>query len=140
MQEREEKFRPLSQEELELEVRAMRWLYKKGISIEDIRRFTVYQTEGNCVAKYYPLKHFAVRRVIPFSNTPLEAQIKALPALKSRFRIFPKKVWTKRKIQGAFVPIWSEAEIRSLLGLKPKKEPKAKIDKESHKIILTLDF
>ena len=142
IQEQEELSRPLTQDELETAVQAMRFLYKKGISPGKIEALTTNRILPEQKIRFiYNTKHFKFIREICFKGTPLEKQIENLPKLKSRIRIFPKKVWTKRKNWGFGIPYFSEAEIAELLGLKPKKVKKEPLlKKQKDKIVIRVAF
>lgn len=141
VEQQEALFRALTPEELKTEVEAMRWLHKKGVSLWRISTLTTRQIkEGKNLEIIYHNKIFTFRRLIPLDGTPLEKQLNALPNLKSRLRIFPKKVWTKRKIHGFGVPTWSEDELRALLGLRPRPVRQKILEKKGNSYIITLKF
>ncbi len=136
-------FRPLTPEELQVTSAAMKFLYyKKHISIENIRYLKCYSLDykKKTIKFIYDTKYFKILRSFSYANTPLEDQVKALPSLHSRFRIFPAGVWTKRKIWGSGVPIFSENEVRQILGLRPKWNIK-KIDwnKSEKQVIIRIN-
>lgn len=142
IQEQEELFRPLTQDELETAVEAMRFLYKKGISPGRIEALTTNRILPEQKIRFvYNTKHFNFIREICFKGTPLEKQIENLSALKSRIYIFPKKVWTKHKIWGCGVPRFSENEIRELLGLKSKKTDAVfSVNQQHKKVVIRVAF
>ena len=134
-------FRDLTPEELGRTVRAMHFLHKKGITIDRIVTANCFQLdrEAKTIAFSYNLKHLTLNRIIKYKNTPLEKQIETLPELRSKHRIFPKQVWSKRKTNLFSVPIFSEAEARHLLGIPDKKKPKA-LTKQGNRYILNLSI
>lgn len=133
--------RDLTPEELGRTVRAMHFLYKKGITIDRIVTANCFQLdrEAKTIAFSYNLKHLTLNRIIKYKNTPLEKQIDALPELRSKHRIFPKKVWAKRKTDLFSVPIFEESEARQLLGI-PKKKTKKILTKISERYIINISI
>lgn len=142
VQEQAANFRDLTPEELGRTVRAMQYLYKKGITIDRIISANCFQLdrEEKTINFSYELKYLTVNRAIKYKNSPLEQQIDALPELRSRHRIFPKKVWGKRKTSLFSVPIFDEDETRCLLGLPPLKKSKKTLTKKDKRLIIRVSI
>lgn len=133
-------FRPLNEVELERTKRAMKYLYRKGISIDRIRNLNVWQIKDGNIRFNYETKHFSFVRLVPYKNTCLETQIKAVCSDLGYKKVFPKGMWRKRVPNTIYVPIFEETEVRELLNLKVKKERVKIIKKEKEKVMISLKF
>ena len=135
-------FRDLTPEELARTTRAMRYLYAKGINpqrIADLHRGQL-DREAKTATFHYEHKSITVCRTINYANSPLELQIEAMPELKTSYRVFPKKVWGKRKTDVFSVPRFTEAEIRQLLGLPQRKNHKPPLIFSRKRLIINLSI
>lgn len=141
LQEIQDCFRELTPQELERTKSAMKYLYKKGISIDKIRRLMIWQVKDDGIKFVYETKHFRFVRVVPYKNTCLETQIKAVCCVGKCKKVFPKAMWLKRSPSTVLVPSFSETEVKELLGFRVRKERKLIVSrKEKEKIMVNLNF
>lgn len=142
----EERTRELSPEEFLSTVKAMQWLYKKGISPERIQRMTRREIDlekKTAEFRYHPklFPHTIVVRNLPYANSPLEKHIElAYSQLKSNHRVFPKRAW-KGKIASSLMPPFSVEQVEKFVGknLKTNSKTKSLWNKEAKRVIININ-
>ena len=135
-------FRDLTEEELKLTLHAMRFLVKKKIEVERIVKLNKYQInrEEKTIKFVYHYNKFVINRYVNYKNSPLEKQIESMGELRTIYRVFPKGVWSKRKTDVFSVPIFSEEEVRKMLGLPLKKVKRKLLTKKNKRLIINLSI